>query len=102
MTSVEAPLRALGHVVDALPKRSRAGPGLPTPPAMGQILTTRRLLPALLAVTAVFTGTSAAQASTYRVDPDGSDAAIGSSAAPFRTINKAATVARRGDVVVVA
>lgn len=42
-----------------------------------------------------------AAASTYFVSPDGSDAAVGTSDAPFQTIGKGASMARRGDTVFV-
>lgn len=44
---------------------------------------------------------SPAASSTYYVSPDGSDTATGTEAAPFRTIQKAASLVDAGDTVVV-
>jgi hypothetical protein len=44
---------------------------------------------------------SPAAGSTYYVSPDGSDAAAGTQAAPFRTIQRAASLVDEGDTVVV-
>ena len=56
-----------------------------------------RVLAVVAAVFAV--APSGAPAATYTVSPSGDDASVGSVAAPFRTITRAAQVARAGDVV---
>jgi parallel beta-helix repeat protein len=73
------------------------------------VVCARRLLIAL-AVALIFSGSdgssvAGAQSSpasgTYYVSPDGSDAAAGTQEAPFRTIQKAASLVDAGDTVVV-
>lgn len=61
----------------------------------------RRCIAPFLAL-AVLASADAAAAATYYVSPSGSDSATGTDAAPFRTIGKAAQVARSGDQVLVA
>lgn len=63
-------------------------------------MATLRALAALAAVFAL--APTAASATTYTVSPSGSDSNPGTAAAPFRTIARAAQVARSGDVVNVA
>src|SRR5688572_785957 len=56
----------------------------------------------LVAVLGAFLSTgapSAAQAASYVVSPTGSDTASGASGAPWRTIQRAVTAAKPGDVV---
>jgi parallel beta-helix repeat protein len=64
---------------------------------------TRRLASTLVAATALLAASApAASAATFHVSPRGSDTATGTSTAPLRTIAKAASLARRGDTVLVA
>ena len=58
------------------------------------------LLKSLAILAAVFAVAPAgASAATYTVSPSGDDSAAGGSAAPFRTITRAAQVAQAGDTV---
>lgn len=64
----------------------------------------RKVLAALVVAgsTWMVAGSADASAAVYRVSPSGSDAVSGSTGEPFRTISKAAEVARAGDTVLVA
>jgi parallel beta-helix repeat protein len=62
---------------------------------------TRAVLAGVLCAAATLLCAGTAHATTYWVSPEGSDAAAGTSSAPFASIGKAVSLARAGDAVLV-